>query len=67
MSSTRLASFTVLAAMIAFAYSAAAGDPILRRVDHLGGRRKLGGITVSAKPVGGTVTTTVFTDEAGDY
>jgi len=28
---------------------------------------KLGGITVSAKPVGGTITTTVFTDEAGDY
>src|SRR4030081_1706011 len=28
---------------------------------------KLGGVTVSAKPAGGTVTTTVFTDESGDY
>src|SRR3984893_13745972 len=28
---------------------------------------KLGGVTVSAKPAGGTVTTTVFTDAAGDY
>ena len=28
---------------------------------------KLGGVTVSAKPAGGTVTTTVFTDENGDY
>ena len=27
----------------------------------------MGGITVSAKPVGGTITTTVFTDEGGDY
>ena len=28
---------------------------------------KLGGVTVSAKPAGGTVTTSVFTDEAGNY
>src|SRR5947207_3311967 len=28
---------------------------------------KMGGITVSAKPEGGTITTTVFTDEAGNY
>src|SRR5262249_2450593 len=28
---------------------------------------KLGGVTVSAKPAGGTITTTVFTDEAGNY
>ena len=27
----------------------------------------IGGVTVSAKPAGGTVTTTVFTDAAGDY
>src|SRR5882757_5252176 len=28
---------------------------------------KLGGVTVSARPIGGTITTTVFTDAAGDY
>jgi streptogramin lyase len=28
---------------------------------------KLDGVTVSAKPIGGTITTTVFTDAAGDY
>jgi streptogramin lyase len=28
---------------------------------------KLGGITVSAKPAGGTITTSVFTDANGDY
>ena len=28
---------------------------------------KMGGVTVSAKPDGGTITTTVFTDEAGNY
>jgi hypothetical protein len=67
MSSTRLASFTVLAAMIACMTSAAAGDPILSGSITSAGGEKLGGITVSAKPVGGTVTTTVFTDEAGDY
>ncbi len=27
----------------------------------------LGGVTVSAKPAGGTITTTVFTDESGTY
>jgi streptogramin lyase len=29
--------------------------------------KAMGGVTVSAKPDGGTVTTTVFTDEAGQY
>jgi hypothetical protein len=28
---------------------------------------KMGGVTVSAKAVGSTITTTVFTDEAGTY
>jgi len=28
---------------------------------------KLGGVTVSVKPVGSTITTTVFTDAAGEY
>jgi streptogramin lyase len=29
--------------------------------------KAMGGVTVSAKPDGGTITTTVFTDEAGQY
>jgi streptogramin lyase len=29
--------------------------------------QNLGGVTVSAKPEGGTITTTVYTDEAGNY
>ena len=29
--------------------------------------KAMGGVTVSAKPEGGTITTTVFTDEAGNY
>src|SRR5712692_451091 len=28
---------------------------------------KMGGVTVSAKPEGGTITTSVFTDAAGNY
>src|SRR5712692_2405320 len=28
---------------------------------------KMGGVTVSAKPEGGTITTTVYTDKAGHY
>ena len=29
--------------------------------------KAMGGVTVSAKPDGGTITTTVFTDDAGQY
>jgi streptogramin lyase len=58
-----------------FAISAAAmivpatadADAILSGTITVAGGEKLGGITVSAKPVGGTITTTVFTDETGDY
>jgi hypothetical protein len=42
-------------------------DTILGGTITAAGGEKLGGITVSAKPVGGTITTTVFTDETGDY
>src|SRR3977135_2003346 len=42
-------------------------DAILSGTIRAAGGEKLGGITVSAKPVGGTITTTVFTDETGDY
>src|SRR5260221_6737883 len=44
-----------------------AGDVILSGTITSAAGEKLGGVTVSAKPMGGTVTTTVFTDASGDY
>src|SRR6516165_976790 len=44
-----------------------AADAILSGTITSAGGEKLSGVTVSAKPVGGTVTTTVFTDAGGDY
>src|SRR5262247_66090 len=44
-----------------------AADAVLSGSITSAAGEKLGGITVSAKPVGGTITTTVFTDERGDY
>ncbi len=37
------------------------------RHDHLGAGEKMGGVTVSAKAEGSTITTSVYTDEAGGY
>jgi streptogramin lyase len=67
MSSKRIALLTGLAATIAFVTAACAGDPILSGTVSSAAGERIGGITVSAKPLDGTVTTTVFTDEAGDY
>src|SRR5262245_32331809 len=47
--------------------TAAHADAVLSGSITSAAGEKLGGVTVSAKPVGGTITTTVFTDEAGDY
>src|SRR5258708_36360662 len=44
-----------------------AADVVLSGTIASAAGEKLGGVTVSAKPVGGTVTTTVFTDASGDY
>jgi streptogramin lyase len=44
-----------------------AADAVLSGSIASAAGEKLGGITVSAKSVGGTITTTVFTDERGDY
>jgi streptogramin lyase len=52
------------AAMLAPAH---ADDAVLSGTITSAAGEKLGGITVSAKPAGGTITTTVFTDENGDY
>jgi hypothetical protein len=63
----------LLATLIAFVGAAMslaganAADAILSGAITSAAGEKLGGVTVSAKPVGGTVTTTVFTDASGDY
>jgi Carboxypeptidase regulatory-like domain len=44
-----------------------AADAVLSGSITSAAGEKLGGITVSAKPAGGTITTTVFTDARGDY
>jgi hypothetical protein len=67
MSSTRIALLTVFTAIIACVSGASAGDSILSGSISSAAGAKLGGVTVSAKPVGGTIATTVFTDESGDY
>jgi Carboxypeptidase regulatory-like domain len=67
MNSARTGLFAVLAAMIACITVVHAGDAILSGSVTSATGEKLGGVTVSAKPAGGTITTTVFTDEAGDY
>src|SRR3954470_4634420 len=62
-----LAVLTVLGAAMTLATAAKAADAILSGAITSAAGEKLGGITVSAKPAGGTITTTVFTDENGDY
>src|ERR1700724_413108 len=47
--------------------NAANADTVLSGTSTSAAGEKRGGVTVSAKPAGGTVTTTVFTDEAGAY
>ncbi len=59
-----------IAAFALFALAATAparADQILSGLIKSSGGESLGGVTVSAKPEGGTITTTVFTDEAGNY
>jgi hypothetical protein len=60
-----LANATALAAMIAAA-PAFANALLSGHVKSADGN-DMGGVTVSAKPQGGTITTTVFTDETGNY
>src|SRR5271166_6506124 len=67
MNSARTGLFAALAAMIACITVAHAGDMILSGSVTSAAGEKLGGVTISAKPAGGTITTTVFTDESGEY
>jgi hypothetical protein len=45
----------------------AVADSLLSGTIKSSDGKAMGGITVSAKPDGGTITTTVFTDDAGRY
>jgi streptogramin lyase len=47
--------------------TAAAGVSVLTGTVKSAAGKELGGVTVSAKPAGQTITTTVFTDENGTY
>jgi streptogramin lyase len=61
-----LVAIATLAALLAPAAADAADALLVGTIASASGE-KLGGVTVSAKPDGGTVTTTVFTDESGNY
>ena len=70
MTSLRNVLLTTLIAIVGATMTLAganAADAILSGTIASAAGEKLGGVTVSAKPVGGTVTTTVFTDASGDY
>ena len=61
---------TSVAAIALTAYAALparAADELLSGTIKAASGTALGGVTVSAKPEGGTITTTVFTDESGNY
>jgi virginiamycin B lyase len=55
-------------AVAAFSFGAAqAADALLSGAIRSALGEKMGGVTVSAKPESGTITTTVFTDASGEY
>jgi streptogramin lyase/mono/diheme cytochrome c family protein len=65
---SRLASILLAsAAAVALAPAAQAADQLLSGAVASASGEKLGGVTVSAKMVGSTITTSVYTDETGNY
>ncbi len=56
-----------LAAAAFVPHAALAADALLTGTITSASGEKMGGVTVSAKAAGATVTTTVYTDEAGNY
>jgi len=58
---------TALAGSVALLQPAHAADPILAGTISAGSGEKLGGVAVSAKQDGSTITTTVYTDDSGAY
>jgi streptogramin lyase len=57
----------IAVAVMSLPAGTAHADAVLSGTIASAAGEKLGGVTVSAKPIGGTITTTVFTDAAGDY
>ena len=62
-----LLAVSFLVALIGSAAPAAAADAILSGIVKSSDGAAMGGVMVSAKPQGGTITTTVLTDEGGRY
>ena len=63
-----------VAALVAASFAASSVATLAQAADHLlsgtiasSTGEKLGGVTVSAKPQGSTITTSVYTDEQGAY
>lgn len=68
MRTARTLALSLLAATaLTAAIPAQAADAILRGTVASTAGEKMGGVTVSAKPEDGTITTTVFTDDSGNY
>jgi hypothetical protein len=68
MNRIRLATLSCASALLSLASAAWSADPtILTGTVTAPTAEKMGGVTVSAKATGSTITTTVFTDEAGNY
>src|SRR6202012_6039429 len=65
---SRVATAAALLAGVAVQGHAFAADPsVLTGIIKSPAGEPMGGVTVSAKAVGSTITTTVFTDESGNY
>src|SRR5262245_25960904 len=58
---------TALSMLMCLAQPAAANEALLAGTVKSAAGETMGGVTVSAKADGSTITTTVFTDEAGNY
>ena len=62
-----VSSLCAIFAVAAVGAARIAADALLSGTVRAADGKPMGGVTVSAKPDGGTITTTVFTDEAGGY
>ena len=58
---------TTLAAALVFVGGLASADVLLHGTITSASGEKMGGVTVSAKAVGSTITTSIFTDDSGGY
>src|SRR6266508_324319 len=58
---------TALAMLTCVPQTVVANETLLAGTIKSSSGEKMGGVTVSAKAAGGTITTTVFTDDVGNY